>query len=306
MTDRQKYENILTNLTASCNWTELNLLVLPITIENITQKKSTYSYYRCIFCFGGDLHLLVHLRYDYHLNFFDKVHLLTQVLLHFFTMSSNENNDLSPYELARLERIKRNEDRLRGLGLIDNPALKKPKVTPAKKVQKKRVTRTTSVPTRSSKRLKQLEGYGNNSIGEEDDEDATPITPDVDDIKVDYLNSTPKEPEQLDDHEFQVYASLRAWRLRRKNELEIEPYKICQNRTLCELIRKKRNDSTFLTDQGDQNNTVEDQLLSVWGIGPSKAAEGGFGWEMLEVLNAEDNAELLELSRKNVTQVTES
>jgi len=40
-------------------------------------------------------------------------------------MSSNENNDLSPYEIARLERIKRNEDRLRSLGLIDNPALKK-------------------------------------------------------------------------------------------------------------------------------------------------------------------------------------
>ena len=223
---------------------------------------------------------------------------------------SNENNDLSPYELARLKRIKRNEDRLRSLGLIDNPALKKPIVTPAKKVQKKRVKRTKSVPTRSSKRLNQLEDgvkhEGDNSIGEEEDEDATPITPDnIDDIKVDYLDSTPKEPEQLDDHEFQVYASLRAWRLRRKNELQVEPYKICQNRTLCELIRKKRNNSTFLTDQGDQNNTVEDQLLSVWGIGPSKAAGGGFGWEMLEVLNAEDNAGLLELSRKNDTQ-TES
>lgn len=155
--------------------------------------------------------------------------------------------------------------------------------------------------------MEDVKHEGDNSIGEEeDDEDSTPITPDVDDIKVDYLNSTPKEPEQLDDHEFQVYASLRAWRLRRKNELEIEPYKICQNRTLCELIRKKRKDCTFLTDQGDQINTVENQLLSVWGIGPSKAAEGGFGWEMLEVLNAEDNAELLELSRKNVTQVTES
>ena len=258
-----------------------------------------------LFCFGGDFHLLVHLQIHYR-PYFDKVHLL--ITFTNFIMSSNENNDLSPYELARLERIKRNEDRLRSLGLIDNPALKKPTITPAKskKVKKKRVKQTKSVPTRSSKRLKQLEDEGDTIGEEEDDEGATPITPDVDDIKVDYLNSTPKEPEQLDDHEFQVYASLRAWRLRRKNELEVEPYKICQNRTLCELIRKKRNDSTFLTDQqGDQNNTVEDQLLSVWGIGPSKAAEGGFGWEMLEILNAEDNAELLELSRKNVTQ-TES
>ena len=122
----------------------------------------------------------------------------------------------------------------------------------------------------------------------------------------------PKETELLDDKEFQVYVTLRAWRLRRKNELEVEPYKICQNRTLCELIRRRRNDTTFASRQkgegdtknkkdgnDDEDQAVEQDLLSVWGIGPSKAAHGGFGWEMLDVLDSKENAELLELSRKN-------
>jgi hypothetical protein len=107
----------------------------------------------------------------------------------------------------------------------------------------------------------------------------------------------PDEPERLDDDEFQVYVSLRAWRLRRKNELEIEPYKICQNRTLCELIRRRRNNAVFA--RGKEVSEIESDLLSVWGIGPSKAAEEGFGWEMLDVLNSSENENHLILSRKN-------
>mmetsp|Transcript_209 Transcript_209/g.254 ORF Transcript_209/g.254 Transcript_209/m.254 type:complete len:116 (+) Transcript_209:114-461(+) len=107
----------------------------------------------------------------------------------------------------------------------------------------------------------------------------------------------PDEPERLDDEEFQVYVSLRAWRLGRKNELEIEPYKICQNRTLCELIRRRRNDDEFA--KGKEVNEIESDLLSVWGIGPSKATAGGFGWEMLDILNTPENENYLMLSRKN-------
>jgi len=44
---------------------------------------------------------------------------------------------------------------------------------------------------------------------------------------------------------------------------------------------------------------VEQHLLSVWGIGPSKAEKGGFGWEMLEVLGSEENTQLLKLSRNS-------
>eukprot|EP01052_Picozoa_sp_SAG31_P069910 SAG31_NODE_28746_length_405_cov_1.352941_1_plen_69_part_01 len=52
----------------------------------------------------------------------------------------------------------------------------------------------------------------------------------------------PVDPEMLDDAEFEVYIAMRAWRLEQKRFLDIEAYKICQNRTLCELIRRRRND----------------------------------------------------------------
>jgi hypothetical protein len=42
---------------------------------------------------------------------------------------------------------------------------------------------------------------------------------------------------------------------------------------------------------------VEKDLLSVWGIGPSKASKGRFGWEMLDVIDSEENVKLLEKSR---------
>lgn len=218
---------------------------------------------------------------------------------------SSENNDLSPYELARLERIKRNEQRLLDLGLIVKP--KPPKVvTPReKKVNKaprKRRERSAAVPTRSSKRLKQLnegkkfeEDANVDAIfsGEEDDDvESAPIE------KVNY-ESMPNEPDNLDDDEFQVYVSLRAWRLQRKNELEIEPYKICQNKTLCHLIRNRRNNVGFASGNVDED--VEKDLLSVWGIGPSKAARDGFGWEMLDILQSDENVKHLDLSRKNTS-----
>ena len=73
--------------------------------------------------------------------------------------------------------------------------------------------------------------------------------------------------------------------------MEIEPYKICQNRTICELIRRKRNQRTYATD------TIESDLLACWGIGPSKAKEGGYGYEMLEELAKEEVCEWLKQSR---------
>ena len=118
-------------------------------------------------------------------------------------MSSYKNNDLSPYEIARLERIQRNEDRLRSLGLIGNPTLKPPKVTPPKKVKAKREKRKPSVPTRSSKRLKLLkDGMKQDDIDSKDSSDSSEedvtITPEEeaeDDMEVNY-DVMPKEPEQ--------------------------------------------------------------------------------------------------------------
>jgi hypothetical protein len=231
---------------------------------------------------------------------------------------ASDGNDLSPYELARLERIRRNEDRLRGLGLIGGKPENKTSaaVDGGKKVQRVRVRvrggERPSVATRSSKRLRELKDC-KQSCHEDVAKDDTPggedsTAPDPDG-KVNYV-LTPQEAEQLDDHEFQVYAALRAWRLRRKNELEVEPYKICQNRTLCELIRRRRNDGAFASRRGGEGDaelgTVEQDLLSVWGIGPSKAAQGGFGWEMLEVLDSDENSMLLELSRKRFNEEEKS
>ena len=214
---------------------------------------------------------------------------------------TDECNDLSPYELARLERIKRNEQRLKELGLFKQSKQlpKKPNlVKKAANLRKRK--QPSSAPTRSSRRLRELkedkekiENVDDDSTNNVDDAEDTSI---INEDTVDY-ERMPDAPELLDDEEFQVYVSLRAWRLARKNELEIEPYKICQNRTLCELIRKRRNDDKFA--KGKEVNEIETDLLSVWGIGPSKATSGGFGWEMLDVLNTSENENYLMLSRKN-------
>mmetsp|Transcript_25200 Transcript_25200/g.53132 ORF Transcript_25200/g.53132 Transcript_25200/m.53132 type:complete len:264 (+) Transcript_25200:65-856(+) len=255
-------------------------------------------------------------------------------------MSSDDvhNNDLSPYELARLERIRRNEERLRSLGLFENGGKSSffsttqthhlSKVSSAKgkceKSSRPKRKQIYSVPTRSSRRLKEAkerkdgqeyatsQGESNVERDAITSEDGTPepTNDNSDQEKEVKYDCMPKEPEDLDDEEFQVYVSLRAWRLLRKNELEVEPYKICQNRTLCELIRKRRNDAQFCSLKLDHNankaegnvasvdeSTVEKSLLSVWGIGPSKAAKDGFGWEMLEILASEENETLLASSR---------
>lgn len=53
---------------------------------------------------------------------------------------------------------------------------------------------------------------------------------------------------------------MRKWRLLRSRELDIEPYKVFQNRTLCELIRHRRNDPLWATSRSsfvkneDQND----------------------------------------------------
>ena len=214
---------------------------------------------------------------------------------------TDECNDLSPYELARLERIKRNENRLKELGLFKQyKQPPKPKLVKKASILRKR-KQTSSAPTRSSRRLRELkegkeklENVDNDSTNSVDDAEGNNSL--INEDTVDY-ERMPDAPELLDDEEFQVYVSLRAWRLGRKNELEIEHYKICQNRTLCELIRRRRNDEKFAKEK--EVNEIETDLLSVWGIGPSKATSGGFGWEMLDVLNKSENENYLTPSRKN-------
>jgi hypothetical protein len=42
-----------------------------------------------------------------------------------------------------------------------------------------------------------------------------------------------------------------------------------QNRTLCEVVRRRRNDASWATGAADSQAFRED-VLAVWGIGPSK------------------------------------
>lgn len=248
-------------------------------------------------------------------------------------------HDLSPYELLRLEKIRRNQAKLEALGLGGGSIgtltgvapRKKKKFNKQKQQQKKRsranVRRQQQQPTRSSKRLRDMKerqsssptSVSSNAYVVKGEEEAAHEADDDDDdenddnggpqvIDYDYL---PQEPDQLDDDEFQVYTSLRAWRLRRKNELEVEPYKICQNRTLCELIRRVRNDpcwgalqvETTSKDGGKATTSTRSEedvaadLIECWGLGPSKVAADGFGPEMMVVIAEESNAKLLEASR---------
>jgi hypothetical protein len=90
-----------------------------------------------------------------------------------------------------------------------------------------------------------------------------------DPTEVDY-ETFPQASDGLDDFEFKNYAFLRSWRASRCRDLDLEAYKICQNRTLCEVIRRRRNDPMWGKDSAKFTEKLVKDLLECWGIGPSK------------------------------------
>jgi len=112
-------------------------------------------------------------------------------------------------------------------------------------------------------------------------------------IVVDYTRLWPKTPEELDDDEFEILKFLRLWRLIGKNEIIVEPFKICDNRTLCELIRRKRNNSNWASSTSD--NAVAD-ITQCYGIGLHRAKE--LGPEMIQIIENDVNQPLFTSSRK--------
>ena len=88
-------------------------------------------------------------------------------------------------------------------------------------------------------------------------------------LKIDY-DSFPEVSEGLDDFEFKTYVFLRAWRAKKCKELDLEAYKLFQNKTLCELIRRRRNDVTWAKDDMNDFEKIAKDLRECWGIGPSK------------------------------------
>lgn len=136
-------------------------------------------------------------------------------------------------------------------------------------------------PIRKSRRL--LKQTANNSLPinycdrVSDSEDDKPkkikksklATVSLNSAECDY-ETFPQASEDLDDFEFKNYAVLRAWRVGRSRDLDLEAYKICQNRTLCEVIRRRGNDPMWGKDNEKFTEKLVKDLLQCWGIGPSK------------------------------------
>lgn len=210
-------------------------------------------------------------------------------------------SDLSDYERLRLENIRRNAAFLASLGLSDTVAARKESKrerqtsadgrSPAKKKRQFCHPKQEEVATRRSLRLLQQSPHESTSNA--------PSVESVDDRTIDY-DAMPSDSEQLDDHEFEVFVHLKAWRYAKSKDLGIEPYKICQNRALCELIRRKRNDEQWASLKKNKVE-IENDLLQCWGIGPSKARPEHFGWELNEQI--EETEDLLKLLRESRTSI---
>ncbi|RYG68701.1 hypothetical protein EON64_04585 [archaeon] len=203
--------------------------------------------------------------------------------------------DLSEYERLRLENIHRNQSFLASLGIQPSkPAsveTRKEFVTP---IKKKKTTPSPSLPSgplRKSPRLQKLDDDKIAKENEPDQDEAPKDSP----FQIDYAEM-PLESDELDDEEFQVYAELRKWRLLTCRSLDTEPYKICQNRTLAELIRRRRNDMHWAVVSKEEGLITQD-LLDCWGLGPAKVVKGGYGYQLAEVLEREDLRDLLARSR---------
>ena len=87
---------------------------------------------------------------------------------------------------------------------------------------------------------------------------------------------------------------LKRWRLLRSRDLQIEAYKIFQNRSLCDFVRRKRNDPCFGAITAPEPC---EELLAVWGCGPSKIQAESYGPEAVRVL---EDAEVVSLLSRSV------
>jgi hypothetical protein len=165
---------------------------------------------------------------------------------------------------------------------------------------------------RSSKRVRRQ----NPEYGELDDPEAVFATPEpasssgkINDGSEDGFayDNFPEESRELDDYEFEIFALLRKWRLDKARAEGTETYKIFQNRTLCEAIRRRRNDPDWArltslsgepsSDSSDPAFSINSDVFDCWGIGPSKGKPGGVAEEMLQLMEAENIKALLNKSR---------
>jgi hypothetical protein len=218
------------------------------------------------------------------------------------------NGVLSNYETLRLENIRRNQEFLSTLGLSATkpPSLERisSEIVEVKRKRRRQTNESSNehshdpIIKRRSSRISLLpvkEEVVTTTVKTEVDQDSTTVSV----INYEFM---PQQPESLDDFEFECFTILKKWRLNLCHSLGIdEPYKVMKNRTLCELIRRRRNDAKYATE----SSKVESDLLSCWGIGPAKASaaisDAGFGFQLISFINegesCESIAKLLEKSR---------
>lgn len=199
-------------------------------------------------------------------------------------------SDLSEYELLRLENIRRNNEFLLSLGLAQSVSSGSSKKEDTKAVvvkSKKRQKAVVIEGTRKSSRLNNISIDENSNSNIEAIKVDNDIDTDASAAKVNY-DDIPVESHELDDFEFEIFIILKKWRLLKCRSLDIEPYKIFQNRTLVEVIRRRRNDSSWakLIDNNTDKRKVE--LLETWGIGNSKVQDGGYGIDLIELMDSDD------------------
>lgn len=245
-----------------------------------------------------------------------------------------DSNDLSEYERIRIENIRRNADFLSTLGFQvaanNQPVVsvdKKPKSI-SNEIEKKKKKRSfddiskdaTVVSTRYS--LRSRSANTTKEINEIENKEEIESNEDEEEDLVDY-ESTPYYPQNLDDFEFEIYVSLKAWRLTQSRELGLEAYKVFHNEALCDMTRRKRNNnnwgciyttvpgiSDIDTDVDKETDNlitrdqteVSNELQECRGVGPSKSRfvpEKGFAVKIVrDVLENRKNQELFEKSRK--------
>ena len=102
-----------------------------------------------------------------------------------------------------------------------------------------------------------------------------------------YQENLPQEVKELDEYEAQVYNSMK---------LSLRGGTYDSNRTLCELIRLRRNDVSFASRKANKEDAALEDLQTIWGVGPYRSER--FGNEILDSLDSKKNTKLLKLSRK--------
>lgn len=208
---------------------------------------------------------------------------------------------MSEYEKLREENIRRNQAFLASLGLdevkvaiVCSVPSSSSSTRPKSKNMGSREEKVKSEPTRRSTRTSTKIITYNEHLNDNENLDEANNIPDGD-IILDYsLLPMSLSESELDKYELRCFKILQAWRWRLARLLEIEDYKVFQNRALCEFIRRRRNDRSYATGS---DSKITCDMLESFGIGQVKVSKGGLAWQLLDIMNEPDITILLDESR---------